>query len=501
MNLEAMIAVGAFYAIVLFVGIWASRQRNDNNPEELFLAGRKLPLFVGVFTMTATWVGGGYVNGTAEAVYGSGFIWTQAPWGYAIALAIGGLFFAEKMRNRNYTTLLDPFEEKYGKKIASVLFIPALIGEIFWSAAILVALGTTFSTILGFDFQTSILISACFAILYTFLGGLWSVAYTDVIQLVFIAIGLAIALPFIMDNLGGIDQIWVQFQDKFQAQASFLPALSNFTGTGALGDKVWYWLDMSFLLMLGGIPWGVYFQRVLSCRNGKQAKRLSLYAAVGCLVMAIPPILIGMSGAVAGWAEAPDAPLVLPYVLKEFTPPLIAAIGLGAISAAVMSSVDSSILSISSMFVWNVYRPLIKPESSDRQLFRMTKISIVIVGALATMLALKVQSVYTLWYLCSDLVYVILFPQLVAVLFFKKVTKSAAVTGILVGLILRLGGGEPLFNLPAFIPYPMHDPDWGILFPFRTFAMLSAMLSIYVVSSFTGKESVLEGEREAVTPA
>ena len=59
-------------------------------------------LFIGVFTMTATWVGGGYINATAQMVYsnGGGLLWTQAPFGYAISLAIGGILFAEKMREK-----------------------------------------------------------------------------------------------------------------------------------------------------------------------------------------------------------------------------------------------------------------------------------------------------------------------------------------------------------------------------------------------------------------
>ena len=59
---------------------------------------------VGVFTMTATWVGGGYINGTAEMIYRNGFglVWTQAPIGYAISLALGGILFAERMREKGY---------------------------------------------------------------------------------------------------------------------------------------------------------------------------------------------------------------------------------------------------------------------------------------------------------------------------------------------------------------------------------------------------------------
>lgn len=94
------------------------------------------------------------------------------------------------MREREYVTMLDPFQEKYGARMGGLLYLPALMGEIFWSGAILSALGATVSVVLGLDRFTSVIASACIAIFYTLLGGLYSVAYTDVIQLICIFVGL-----------------------------------------------------------------------------------------------------------------------------------------------------------------------------------------------------------------------------------------------------------------------------------------------------------------------
>ena len=86
--------------------------------------------------------------------------------------------------------MLDPFQEKYGLRMGGLLYIPALLGEIFWSAAILSALGATVSVVINLDRFTSIIVSACIAVFYTLIGGLYSVAYTDVIQLICIFVGL-----------------------------------------------------------------------------------------------------------------------------------------------------------------------------------------------------------------------------------------------------------------------------------------------------------------------
>ena len=476
-----LVSIAVFYLLILAVGVCASRRRGrDKSSAGLLLAGRRMPLWVGVFTMTATWVGGGYINGTAEAVYDArqGIVWAQAPWGYALSMVLGGLFFARRMRRQEFTTLLDPFERRYGKAAACWLFLPALVGEVFWSAAILVALGTTFAAVLDFDVPMSILISAAVAIGYTVVGGLWSVAYTDVVQLLCMFVGLGVAVPFAVSHVGGVSVVC-------HAAAAQMPGFPT-------GPEIWLWVDMALLLCLGGIPWQVYFQRVLAARDEQTAVRLSLVASLGCLLMAVPAVIIGAVGLAADWSTtsaqiAPQPAFVLPYVLAHLTPNVVATVGLGAVAAAVMSSVDSSILSASSMFVWNVYRPQFRPAAGDREMRFVLRGAVVVVGSAATCLALSVQSVYALWYLCADLVYVVLFPQLVMVLYFSRANCIGALSGAVVGLVLRLGGGEPLLGIPAWIPYPLAAPDGATYFPFRTVSMLSGLATIWLVSRATAR--------------
>lgn len=90
-NIAGVISILLFYILILGVGIWAARKKEAGNDseEEVMLAGRSIGLFVGIFTMTATWVGGGYINGTAEAIYTKGLVWCQAPFGYSLSLIFG----------------------------------------------------------------------------------------------------------------------------------------------------------------------------------------------------------------------------------------------------------------------------------------------------------------------------------------------------------------------------------------------------------------------------
>ncbi|CAN7940608.1 unnamed protein product, partial [Ixodes hexagonus] len=363
-NIPGVVSLVVFYVFILAVGIWAGRKSkkagsDPGDADQVMLAGRNIGVFVGTFTMIATWVGGGYINGTAEAVYSSGIIWCQAPFGYALSLVVGGFFFAKKMRAEGYVTMLDPFQHLLGARIGGLLFVPALCGEVFWSAAILAALGATVGVIIDVDRSTSIIVSACIAVFYTFLGGLYSVAYTDVAQLFCIFFGLWLCTPFCMTN-------------------EFVGTLSYPTNDwiGSLEPKlIGQYVDSGLLLIFGGIPWQattnpfslqVYFQRVLSSKTAFKAQLLSYVAAFGCIIMAIPAMIMGAVAKATRWnateftgpvpLDKEHTSLVLPMVLQFLTPGIVSFVGLGAVAAAVMSSSDSSILSAASMFARNVYK-------------------------------------------------------------------------------------------------------------------------------------------------
>ncbi|KAK6486940.1 high-affinity choline transporter 1-like [Huso huso] len=498
-HVEGLVAIILFYLLILFVGIWAAWKNKNSGmaagtdrSETIMVGGRDIGLFVGGFTMTATWVGGGYINGTAEYVYlpGFGLAWAQAPFGYALSLIVGGMFFAKPMRSRGYVTMLDPFQQIYGKRMGGLLFIPALMGEIFWSAAILSALGATLSVIVDMNINTSVIVSALIAIFYTLVGGLYSVAYTDVVQLFCIFLGLWVSVPFALSN-PAVSDIGVTAY-KYIHQEPWLGSINS--------SDIYMWLDNFFLLMLGGIPWQVYFQRVLSASSATYAQVLSFLAAFGCLVMAVPSVLIGAIGASTDWNQTSYGPvqpkmkeesdMILPIVLQHLCPSYISFFGLGAVSAAVMSSADSSILSASSMFARNIYQLAFRQTASDREIVWVMRITIFVFGAVATAMALLTGTVYGLWYLSSDLVYVIIFPQLLSVLFVKGTNTYGSVAGYIFGLLLRISGGEPYLKLPPFIYYPgwteqiKEHPLTGAVehiivqkFPFKTISMLSSFLA------------------------
>jgi high affinity choline transporter 7 len=502
----AILTIGVMYAAFLVVGWLGARKVKEGTEADLIVAGRAMPLWIATLTMTATWVDGGYLLGTAEGVYRSSIAsGLQGGLCYGLSLILGGVFFARLMRRLEFTTLIDPFEARFGKRWAAVLFIPAMLGEVFWSAELLVAIGSTFGVILGMKLVPAILLSAAVVTAYTMAGGMWSVAYTDAFQLGLVALGLAVALPYVTGAAGGLAQSWSTFLAARPDRGGLLPPLHP-AGAFWTSQTVVNWWDVSLMLVCGGIPWNCYFQRVLSCRTPARAAQHSIVAGLLTIAFTVPPLIFGVAAFAYRWPDSLAAQLsaeparALPLLLREVTPPFVALLGLGAIVGAVTSSFSSSILSAGSMFSWNCCKRLFWPELGLRAMKRVIRGAILVLGVAAAVMALEVQSVQALWFFTSDLIFVLLFPQLVLALFDPKVNRIGSVTAFAVSLVLRLGGGEPLLGMRPYIPYPelfaaflpgeparWYDASGSLLFPFKTMAAAVGFVLLPAVSRATAR--------------
>ncbi|XP_056416293.1 high-affinity choline transporter 1-like [Hyla sarda] len=506
LNIPALLSILLFYALTLGIGVWASRkskklQKNGNRMEVAIVGGRKVNMVVGLFTTTATWVGGAYINGSAEVVYlpGRGLAWLQAPVGFAMGLIIGAIFFVTPMRSKKYLTMMDPLQEAYGNSMTCLLFIPALIADVCWFAAILASLvkSSAVSVIMDIHNYLSILISACIVITYTLFGGLYSVAYTDVIQLVFMVLGLWICIPFALLNSASVNIADTAVQEVFQE-----PWLGKIDI-----QYIGIWIDDVLYLGLGSIAWQIYFQRVLSASTTTQAKVTSALGAVGCVVLAIPSVLVGAVAASTDWNQTSyglptpydrgEASMILPIVLQHLCPLYVSVAGLGAVAAAVMSSADSALLSSSSMFGYNIYKKILRKMASEKEVMVAMRVSTIVLGSTAAGMAFLSNSIYDLWFMCGEMVYAVVFPQLCCVLFVPRMNTYGSAAGFLVGLILRILGGVHSINIPPIIHYPwctLINGAYIQLFPFKTFTMLVALgtqILVSYVSEFLFKKSLL----------
>ncbi|CAB1426671.1 unnamed protein product [Pleuronectes platessa] len=300
-NIPGVILMVLFYLLVLGTGIWASfkskreqKKSGANEMEMTLLGNRSINLVVGIFTMTATWVGGGFIVGTAEMVYtpSMGLTWAATMLtAYSSSFILCGLVFAKPLREMKCVTMMDPFHIKYGPVLTAGLSLASISLDVMCVTVTLIGLGGTMSVVLDLPYTLCIWISAAVVIIYTLLGGLYSVAYTDIIQLLLIFISLWLCVPFVLMNPNCLEISETLMNNTLHAPWIGAPGL----------EKTGIMMDEFFMFSLGSLGYQCLHQRTLAASSLATAKLSCLVAAFLILVFGTPPILLGAAAASTDW--------------------------------------------------------------------------------------------------------------------------------------------------------------------------------------------------------
>lgn len=444
-----LIIIIVYFLIIIGIGIVSRKKARQ--ADDFFVAGRKSSAWFVTGSLLATIIGGSATTGMAGLGFTRGL--TGAWWLLvgSIGLIVLGLFFAGKVRRFALYTLPELIEKQYDRRVAiasSILIAIAWIGVI---AAQITAAGTIMSVLdMGSRDLWMIIFSAVF-ILYTLLGGQYSVLRTDLFQAVIIFGGIFAGLGVLLAKLGGLDGLYASLPNDMFA----FPVGSQFDG-----------MSLFSLLLVVGLTYVVgpdMYSRIFCARDDKTA-RIATFSTAGLLIpIALAITVIGMGAAVLFPQIAAEQ--ALPTVIKEIFSPLLGGLVLAALLCAVMSSADTTLLSAGTILSVDVIGKF-RPTSSGTNVLPRSRWIILILGICSLVVAILLDDIiksllfaYTV-YTCG-----VILPVVFG--FFRdklKITSNGALAA-LIG-----GGGLGLTSKLASVKY------------LELWALLASMVLLFLVS-------------------
>ena len=215
------------------IGVFAATRVKNTN--DFALAGRSLPLPMVVTATFATWFGSETILGLPGRFIESGIAGViEEPFGSGMALILVGTFFAQKLYRRNILTIGDYYRERYGKGIEILCSMFIVLSYLGWVGAQITALGLVINLITegAVSITTGMILGAAVVLFYTVVGGMWSVAITDFVQMIIIVGGLLAILFFASDLAGGFGNVvdYARERDLFHAWPEQISLAACFSG-------------------------------------------------------------------------------------------------------------------------------------------------------------------------------------------------------------------------------------------------------------------------------
>jgi solute:Na+ symporter, SSS family len=363
-----------YLAVQLAIGFWASRRVRSE--DDYLLAGRRLGPGLATFSIFATWFGAETCIGAAGRAHARGLSSTSAePFGYGLCLLAMGAIYAVPLWRRKLTTFADLYGRRFSpvvERTAAVLLVP---GSILWAAAQMRGFGHVLTTAAGFDPRVAVAVAAGFCILYTVFGGLLADATNDLVQGIVLTVGLSVLAVAVVLRLGGPAHAAFALVDAFSA-----PRLAAAEATPLLAT-----VEAWAIPVFGSALATELVSRVIACRSAEVARRSSylagaLYIAVGSIPVAVGLLAHRLAAPVA------DAEQVLPAVAREVLPSAGYVLFAGALIAAILSTVDSTLLVASGLVSHNLLVPAFRIESQRTKVL-LARVGVATFGVLAWWLA------------------------------------------------------------------------------------------------------------------
>lgn len=374
-----LVAITLYMGVQFGIGVWISRRIRTES--DYILAGRNLGYVLTTFSIFATWFGAETIVGSAGRAYRDGVsLGSAEPLGYGLCLILAGLIFARPLWRRGLTTLADLYRQRFSpatERIAAIVLIP---GSVYWAAAQIRAFGYVLTTSSTMNVELAIAIAAGCTILYAVFGGMLVDAVTDVIQGVILTIGLLVVFFAVLPHL----PVAVPAAAASSPGVHLLPH----------DESGWALLERWMIPVAGSVLATELVGRLLAARSDVVARRSSLMAGTMYVAIGSVPLVIGLfgPGLVPGLADPEE---LLPRVARDLLPTFAYALFAGALISAILSTVDSTLLTASSLLSHNILVPLLQVSHEGRKVL-LARGGVMVFGVVAYFLARHAEGVFAL---------------------------------------------------------------------------------------------------------
>lgn len=429
-----IIGIIAFFLVRLFIGWWASRKVSD--AADFVVAGRGLPIYMTASSIMATWFAGETLMGASANAYRYGFQGVIFdPFGAVLCLLVSGVFFIRLMRRARYLTVVDFFEKRFGPQVGLIGSIVQLVTYFTWTAAQIVGGGHILHALLGWDVWVGMTVIGITVTLYTTLGGMLADTLLDFIQMFFTAAGISAVFYYVLKEVGGWDGL---MQSGCQAGvnpfAMFPVAESGYLGyTGWMG---WlYWSSAWLTVGLGSVATQDLMQRSMSARNEATSVWGSYFAAILYFTFGVMSPLVGIMVYKLNPNIAPEhIDSLLVETSIAYLPRIINILFIAAMTSALMSTSDSSILAGASVVTENIL-PYFKKDIDERMQLRWTRIMVLVIGFISILVGAIIGETYRLAMISWSVLLVGLFVPFGCGMYWKKANRTGALASCIGGFV------------------------------------------------------------------
>lgn len=466
-----------YLLVIAGISIWSIR-KSKNSPTDYFLANRNLGWWVIGASILASNVGSEHIVGLAGTAGSSGTVLGHYELHSWIVLLLGWVFVPFYMRSMVYT-MPEFLERRFNAKARRLLSIIQLLSYVIAKASVTIFAGAlVFNQFLGIGFWEGAIILVIITGVYTVLGGLHAVMYTEAIQAFVLLIGSGVLLFFGLEKVGGwnglIAAVPPEKLNMFRPLSDpDFPWLGILFASPIVG--IWYWCTDQHIV-----------QRCLAARNEKQARRGTIFAAY----LKLLPFFIFLIPGLIAYVLHQRGELVLPLnadgntdynaafpaLVKQVMPMGLRGLLAGGLLAALMASLASVYNACSTLFTMDIYRKM-KPRASGEELVRVGRIATIVVVILGMIWIPMMGRISTTLYTYLQSVQSYLAPPIAAVfllgVFFKRINGTGAFTAMVAGFII----GIIKLTLELF----QHDLS-GVLYDFATINFLYFCIYLFLFS-------------------